>query len=57
MGGHLEASDRKRAREVDVQRLVQDWDTLHFPERQNVLRDALSRVTVTDDRVDVTLRP
>jgi hypothetical protein len=57
MGSHLEASDRRRAREGDVQRLIQDWDTLHFPERQNVLRDALSRVTVTDDRVDVTLRP
>jgi len=30
---------------------------MRFVDRQNVLRDGVTRVTVTDDRVDVTLRP
>ncbi|MEX0750128.1 MAG: recombinase family protein [Dehalococcoidia bacterium] len=51
------ASDRKQTRERDVARLVREWSDLRFAERQNALREAVSRVTVSDDRIDVTLRP
>jgi len=57
IGDHLQAPDRKHARESDIQRLVEAWETMRFVDRQNVLRDGVTRVTVTDDRVDVTLRP
>jgi hypothetical protein len=53
---HLGAADRNRSRERDVARLVQEWPDLPFAERRNVLRDAVARVTVTDDSIDVMLR-
>jgi DNA invertase Pin-like site-specific DNA recombinase len=54
---HLGAADRKRARERDVAALLDGWTDLRFGERQSSLRDVVSRITVTDDGVDVVLRP
>jgi site-specific DNA recombinase len=54
---HFDAAGRGRSRERSLQRLVDDWDKLKFDERQAALRDAVARITVTDDDIDVTLRP
>ena len=53
---HLGAADRKRARERDVSRLLDGWDGLRFDERQTALREAVSRITVRDDGVEIALR-
>ena len=54
---HLSASDRKRGRERDVAHLLDAWDEVTFAERQSALRDAVARVTVTDDQaLSLTLR-
>lgn len=54
---HLSASDRERAREKDVAHLLDVWDELPFAERQAALRDAVARLTVTDDQaLAITLR-
>jgi site-specific DNA recombinase len=54
---HVSASDRKRGRETDVAHLLDAWDEMPFAERQSALRDAVARITVTDDQaLTVTLR-
>jgi len=54
---HLSASDRKRGREQEVTHLLDAWDEMPFAERQPSLRDAVARVTVTDDQaLTITLR-
>ena len=54
---HLSASDRKRGREQEVAHLLDAWDEMPFAERQPSLRDAVARVTVTDDQaLTITLR-
>jgi DNA invertase Pin-like site-specific DNA recombinase len=47
---HLSAADRKRGREKEVLHLLDAWDEMAFPERQSGLRDAVARITVTDDQ-------
>lgn len=55
---HVNANERKRTRERDVSRLLDEWDTLPFAEKQSLLRDAVARIAVTDDTtVTITLRP
>jgi DNA invertase Pin-like site-specific DNA recombinase len=54
---HLTASERKRARERDVARLLDGWDEIAFAGRQSALRDAVARITVRDDAVEIMLRP
>jgi DNA invertase Pin-like site-specific DNA recombinase len=54
---HLTASERKRARERDVARMLEGWVELSFADRQAGLRDAVGKITVRDDAVDVILRP
>lgn len=55
---HVNANERKRTRERDVSRLLDEWDTLPFAEKQSLLRDAVARIAVTDDTtVSITLRP
>jgi hypothetical protein len=53
---HMSASERKRGRERDVAHLLDAWDEMPFPERQAALRDAVARVTVTDEALSLTLR-
>ena len=50
-------AERADARREAVMRLVASWETAPFTERQAALRDAVVRVTVTDDSVAVALRP
>jgi DNA invertase Pin-like site-specific DNA recombinase len=54
---HLGAADRKRTREREVAHLLAEWNRLRFADRQSALRDAVARITVTDERIEVTLRP
>jgi hypothetical protein len=55
---HLSASDRKRGREREVRRLLDEWEQLVFADRQSSLRDAIARITVSDgDAIKITLRP
>jgi site-specific DNA recombinase len=62
--GQTERRTREREARVEqsagrlaaLEQLTSDWDNLSHDERQIVLRDALDRVTVHDDRVDVALR-
>jgi len=55
---HVDAAERKRLRERDLARLLDAWDELSFSERHAGLRDAIGRVTVSDDdAVTITLRP
>ncbi len=55
---YVDAAGRKRGRERDVAKLLDAWDELGFPERQTGLREAIARVTVTDDdAIKITLRP
>lgn len=49
--------ERADARREAVTRLVASWESAPFAERQAALRDAVVRVTVTDDAVAVALRP
>jgi len=57
IGEQLDVAGRQRARERDLARLLDGWQQLPFSERQAALRDAISRITVTDDAIAVTLRP
>jgi site-specific DNA recombinase len=50
------AGDRQRAREREVKQLVTEWGDMRFGDRQNALREAVVRITVTDDRVELALR-
>lgn len=57
IANHLSASDRKRGREREVTHLLDAWDEVTFPERQSALREAVARVTVSDDQALIlTLR-
>jgi hypothetical protein len=39
-----------------AQRLASSWDVMAFSERQGALREAVSRITVSDDKVQLDLR-
>ena len=54
---HVDAVQRKRARERAVLTLLDSWETLPFERKQEGLRDAVARINVTDDAATVTLRP
>jgi site-specific DNA recombinase len=55
---YVDAAGRKRGRERDVAKLLDAWDELTFVERHAGLREAIGRVTVTDDdAVKIILRP
>ncbi|HYM13996.1 MAG TPA: recombinase family protein [Dehalococcoidia bacterium] len=57
IGEHVDAAERKRRRERDVARLLDTWDELGFGELHSGLRDAISRITVTDnDAIKISLR-
>jgi site-specific DNA recombinase len=53
---HVDATERKRVRERDVARLLDQWEELPFGERHSGLRDAISRITVADDTIKISLR-
>jgi hypothetical protein len=54
---YIDAAGRKRGRERDVATLLDRWTDSTFAERQAGLREAISRITVTDDdAIKITLR-
>jgi site-specific DNA recombinase len=54
---HATESERHERQEVVRARLTQTWDDLPIPERQEMLREIMSRVIVSDDLVEVVFRP
>ena len=48
---YIDAAGRKRGRERDVAALLDRWTESTFADRQAGLREAISRITVTDDDV------
>jgi len=48
---------RKGSRERELSRLVETLHEMAFPDRLEGLREAVSRISVADDAVKVTLRP
>jgi site-specific DNA recombinase len=54
---HATAAERRRQREWARQRLCDEWDSLPFGERQELLRQVVERVVVTDDEIRTLLRP
>jgi hypothetical protein len=53
-----QASEGERHRRQDVvrSRLAESWEDLPVRERQEMLREILSRVVVTDDMVELVFR-
>lgn len=54
---HASASERRRRREWARERLFSEWHGLSFAERQELLRQVVERIVVTDDEVRTYLRP
>jgi site-specific DNA recombinase len=54
---HASATERRRQREWARQRLFSEWNDLTFAERQELLRQVVERIVVTDDEVHTYLRP
>ena len=54
---HATESERRSRREVLLDRLRDAWDQLEFPEQQELLRDAISRIVVKDDGIEIVQRP
>jgi len=54
-----QAGDSKAARarlEANVTKILNDWDNLPDPERRDLLRSVVSKVTVKRGKTEVTLR-
>lgn len=54
---YTSASGRRRARAEALDRLLSDWETLPTGERQELLREVVDRVLLTDGEVRTILRP
>ena len=54
---HATAAERRREREWARQRLYSEWAHLPLTERQELLRQVVERIVVTDDAVRAFLRP
>ncbi len=54
---HANVAERRRQREWARQRLCDEWDSLLFAERQELLRQVVERIVVTDDDIRTLLRP
>ena len=48
--------ERRRGDEKTPRRLRDEWDELAFPEKQDLLREGVERIVVTDDNVQLVLR-
>jgi site-specific DNA recombinase len=56
-GHYASSAERRRARQDAIARLVDRWDALAIPERQELLREVIDRIVVSDDSIKVVLRP
>jgi DNA invertase Pin-like site-specific DNA recombinase len=54
---YASAAERRRTRSAALDLLVTEWETLSLPERQQLLKEFIENVRVTDDEVSLTLRP
>ncbi len=54
----LKASEEERHRAIEktLERLRKEWNDLPFAERQDLLREAVERIVVSDDEVQLVLR-
>lgn len=53
----LDSTGRRRARESQVAKLVENWGAVSLLDQQTALREAVSRVVVQDDSLKLILRP
>lgn len=53
---HESEGELRRHREQVVSRLRTEWETLEFAEKQELLREVVDRITVTDDGVQLTFK-
>ena len=56
-GHYASSAERRRARQDAIARLVDRWDALAIPERQELLREVIDRIVVSDDSIKIVLRP
>ncbi|HEY7269777.1 MAG TPA: recombinase family protein [Dehalococcoidia bacterium] len=54
---YASASERRRARAAALAKLVQRWEELPTAEHQELLRDLIDRIIVSDDAAKLLLRP
>lgn len=54
---HVSAAERRQAREWAMNQLLQDWDSLPFAQIASLLREVVERVVVSDDDIEILLRP
>ncbi len=53
---HAGEEERRKALEKTLRRLREEWDQLPFAEKQELLREAVERITVSDDEIQLALR-
>jgi len=54
---YASSAERRRARQDAVAKLVDRWADLPLPERQQLLREVIDRIVVSDDSLKIALRP
>jgi tRNA A37 N6-isopentenylltransferase MiaA len=54
---HATVAERRRQREWARERLFSEWEGLPFAECQELLRQVVERIVVTDDEIRTFLRP
>lgn len=54
---YASAAERRRTRNAARDLLVAEWETLDLSEKQQLLKELVEHVTVTDDDVTLALRP
>ena len=50
-------TERRRTRNAALDLLVAEWETLSLVERQQLLRELVENIHVTDEEVRIDLRP
>lgn len=53
---HAGEEERRKGIEKTLRRLREEWDELPFIEKQELMRDAIERITVRDDEIQLGLR-
>ncbi len=54
---YASAAERRKARSDALESLISDWEAVPFARRQDLLREVVDRVEVTDEQVRTVLRP
>lgn len=53
---HAGEEERRKGLEKTLRRLREEWDEMPFADKQELMRDAIERITVRDDEVQLGLR-